>query len=393
MKMRGIRNIFLYSLAVLLVSVSCGDLTLAATLDELNSQKSQLSQDITNLQNAAENKEKEAQSLSKQISNIENDIKSTESKIESTGQSLGQTQTEIDALSGKIDTRKKELELLKKKLNASLVEIYRSSMKSEYELILGATSLSQSSNEKNYLQAVEGQVKILHTKVNEAKTALETQKSDQEKKKAELEELKRQQEAYRQSVAYQKTTKDKLLNMTVAQQEQYVKDAKAKMQQVAVISAAIRSALQASARGSSNIRSGGSGGYPYYDAEPFSMNTCMGSIYTFCKRNCTDYVAWRWSFEGFPADRLEGAGDARKWAGYAVGRGLRTGYTPSPGAAIVWNLGTYGHVAYVESVNSDGTFNISEYNFSPVFQGKYSTDTISTTSRASMGTPQFIYPN
>lgn len=259
MKMRGIRNIILGSLAVILVSASYSSVAFAATLDELNSQKSQLSQDITNLQNAAENKEKEAQTLSKQISNIENDIKSTENKIESTGQSLNQTQSEIDALSGKIDTRKKELELLKKKLNASLVEIYRSSMKSEYELILGATSLSQSSNEKNYLQAVEGQVKILHTKVTEAKTALETQKSDQEKKKAELEELKKQQEAYRQSVTYQKTTKDKLLNMTVAQEAEYNKKAEQACAELAKVENRIISQLAARRANSSGYFGSGPG--------------------------------------------------------------------------------------------------------------------------------------
>lgn len=221
MKMRGIRNIIIYSLAVLLVSVSCVNPVFALTTDELNAQKRQLEESIRNNQSAASNKASEAQSLSRQISNIEGDIKNAETKIESTGQSLNQTQAEIDALSGKIDTRKKELELLKKKLNASLVEIYRSSMKSEYELILGATSLSQSSNEKNYLQAVEGQVKILHTKVTEAKTALETQKSDQEKKKAELDNLKKQQEAYKSNIEYQRTAKDKLLNMTVAQKAEY----------------------------------------------------------------------------------------------------------------------------------------------------------------------------
>lgn len=252
MNTRGIRKIFLYSLTVLLVGASCRGVAFASTLDDLNNQKNQLSQDITNLQNAAENKEKEAKTLSKQISNIENDIKSTENKIEGTSQSLTQTQSEIDTLSGQIDVRSKELNLLKQKLNASLIEIYRSSMKSEYELILGATSLSQSANEKNYLQAVEGQVKVFHTQVNDVKTQLEKEKSENEKKKAELEELKKQQEAYRQSVTYQKTTKDKLLNMTVAQEEEYNAKAKKAEAELAKVENRIRvelSSRRANAKG------------------------------------------------------------------------------------------------------------------------------------------------
>jgi surface antigen len=360
MKMRGIKNIFLYSLIIVLVSAFCGSITFAATLDELNKQKNQLSQDITNLQNAAENKEKEAQTLSKQISNIENDIKSTENKIETTGQSLSQTQTEIDALNGQIDTRKKELELLKKKLNASLVEIYRSSMKSEYELILGATSLSQSSNEKNYLQAVEGQVKILHTKVNEAKTTLETQKSDQEKKKAELEELKKQQEAYRQSVAYQKTTKDKLLNMTVAQQDEYLAKVEKLKKEVNKVSVQIYAERQRLLNGNNEVVSGGGSGYPYSSIdEP--------DPWFFLTRECTSYAAWYWNIvlgKNFVNTRI-GSGSAWNWPSIARDQGYSVSSTPRVGAIISWGITAtmpYGHVAIVEAVNGN-SIDVSEYNY------------------------------
>ena len=33
------------------------------------------------------------------------------------------------------------------------------------------------------------------------------------------------------------------------------------------------------------------------------------------------------------------------------------------GAAAVMNIGYYGHVMYVESVNGDGTITVSDYNF------------------------------
>jgi len=71
---------------------------------------------------------------------------------------------------------------------------------------------------------------------------------------------------------------------------------------------------------------------------------------------CTYYVASRryvpWS------------GDAWMWWGNARAMGYPEGQVPEPGAIMVtWESVVYGHVAYVEQVNADGSFVISEMNF------------------------------
>jgi mannosyl-glycoprotein endo-beta-N-acetylglucosaminidase len=44
--------------------------------------------------------------------------------------------------------------------------------------------------------------------------------------------------------------------------------------------------------------------------------------------------------------------------------GYATGQVPEPGAIMVtWESIFYGHVAYVEQVNADGSFIISEMNY------------------------------
>lgn len=48
--------------------------------------------------------------------------------------------------------------------------------------------------------------------------------------------------------------------------------------------------------------------------------------------------------------------------------GLAVGSEPRPGAVGTTTRGALGHVVYVESVNGDGTINISEMN-APVFGG------------------------
>ena len=60
-----------------------------------------------------------------------------------------------------------------------------------------------------------------------------------------------------------------------------------------------------------------------------------------------------------------GANDSVRdqWPSTAARHGISSGSTPKAGAAAVMNIGYYGHVMYVESVNGDGTITVSDYNF------------------------------
>ena len=66
-----------------------------------------------------------------------------------------------------------------------------------------------------------------------------------------------------------------------------------------------------------------------------------------------DPKPWNWAADAFPAHaRLEG---------------LTVNRTPAPGAIAIWpakvdTAGPYGHAAYIERVNADGSFVASEYN-------------------------------
>lgn len=66
--------------------------------------------------------------------------------------------------------------------------------------------------------------------------------------------------------------------------------------------------------------------------------------------------------------------------------GFRTGSTPEPGAVMVTWESWVGHVAYVESVNADGSFVVSEMNYRG--WGVLSTRTLRTKSVPLIG---FVY--
>jgi len=80
--------------------------------------------------------------------------------------------------------------------------------------------------------------------------------------------------------------------------------------------------------------------------------------------NCTWYAYERRMQLGRPVGSFWG--NAATWAMYARAAGYLVNNTPSVGA-VMQNGGGYGHVAIVESINSDGSMTISEMNYAGNF--------------------------
>ena len=55
--------------------------------------------------------------------------------------------------------------------------------------------------------------------------------------------------------------------------------------------------------------------------------------------------------------------DAGQWYSDAQNRGFRVGQSPRKFAIAVLNVGSYGHVAHVENVNNDGSFAVTEMDY------------------------------
>ncbi|SUL70159.1 Secretory antigen precursor SsaA [Staphylococcus aureus] len=59
-------------------------------------------------------------------------------------------------------------------------------------------------------------------------------------------------------------------------------------------------------------------------------------------------------------------GNASNWASAAASSGYTVNNTPKAGAIMQTTQGYYGHVAYVEGVNSNGSVRVSEMNYDMV---------------------------
>lgn len=103
----------------------------------------------------------------------------------------------------------------------------------------------------------------------------------------------------------------------------------------------------------------------------------------FTKRQCVSFVAWRMAQRNHPlSNASERWGNAVTWDDTARRLGYGIGSRPVVGAIAQWNAGEaspfysagstvangtmraggYGHVGYVQSVYSDGSVSVAQYN-------------------------------
>ncbi|GAA1837661.1 hypothetical protein GCM10009750_23520 [Agromyces salentinus] len=105
--------------------------------------------------------------------------------------------------------------------------------------------------------------------------------------------------------------------------------------------------------------------YPWWDQIPDDYGGGLSPL-RYYYRECVDFVAWRlnrdagstgapwkWDWSNLAS------GSAYAWADEWVAHGWPTSDVPVVGA-VAWF--PYNHVAYVQSINGDGTVNIEEYN-------------------------------
>ncbi len=172
----------------------------------------------------------------------------------------------------------------------------------------------------------------------------------EEKAKAEA-EAARIAEASRQALAAQASQ-----SQTTATQTSYEAPAPA-----AASTASSSTSTPAPAAQTSSYTYTAGGGFPAVD--PSFRASLNGGYFG----QCTYYVFNRMAQVGTPIGHSM-MGNAAEWPSYARSYGYSVSNSPSAGSAIVFQQGlagadpTYGHVAFVEAVNADGSLYISEMN-------------------------------
>jgi len=298
----------------------------------------------------------EASRLGEMADNLQSELDKINGQITTIQGQIVDSQKKIDNLNAQIKRNEILIKQRRKAMGQVLADMHVDDQISPLEMLASSNSIG------DYIDKQEQRSSLrtsLNGKIKEIKAL---QKKLEENKKL-VENTLRDQEAQRNVLSSKQSEKAKLVADTKNDQNAYSALAQKRNSEVAKLreeqAAANRRALGSGVSIPGGIPGGG--GYPGVWANaPLDAYVDPWGLYT---RECVSYVAWKIHSTGRYVPHFGGAGNANQWPSTAARHGISSGSTPKAGAAAVMNIGYYGHVMYVESVNGDGTITVSDYNF------------------------------
>ena len=273
---------------------------------------------------------------------------------------IADTVAQVEDLKEQIAITEERLENEQNGLAELLINMHFEGDAEPITILAGASSISDLSEKMARSEVAKQQITLTAEKIKEEKAKLEEDKAkveellaQQKSSKAELERARAEQQALvikyeNDAAAYEEQAK-RALAEKIAAEEKYQREHPEQFAQGMVYS--------------------GANTYPWQASCPSQMDqyyTMYGGQYIggyVCE--CTSYAGWK-AYEA-TAGRTAIAwwGNAKRWAQSARNAGFRVDRIPSAGSigqsGNPGDAGT-GHVFWVESVNADGSVNITEYN-------------------------------
>lgn len=322
--------------------------------------------------------DEQIRALSAQNSQIRGQVGTLEVQAADFNDKIGKLQAQIDGLQTEIDksntdiaeTEAKiaeaeaELARQKKLLGANIKAMYLEGQISTIEMLASSKDLGDFFDKAQYRSSVKDKIKSTLDKITLLKHELNAQKE-------KLELQKKDQEARKADVDTQRAEQARLLALNEAGRADLNNQIRSNSTQIAALRRQ-QAAENASRRGSSQLVTGGAcsprptNSYPdQYCARAQDSVVDRWGLYN---RECVSYTAWK--VEEARGYMPYGFGNANQWDDNARARGITVDTNPRPGDVAVAHWGPYGHTMYVESVNPNGTINVSQYNWD--FDGTYS---------------------
>lgn len=268
-------------------------------------------------------------------------------------------------LTEQIKQNEKKIEDNKSLLGKTIADLYIDDKISPLEMLASSKSIADYVDKQSNREQIQQSVQTTIKEIKALKKELEAQK------KAVDQEVANQTFA-REQLAAKEAEVATLMAQVQGQEESYrTLSAQSRAQKDQVQSqqqAAINAAMRRSGGGSNAVAGDpGKGGYPAIWANSDYYNALVDD-WGMYSRQCVSYTAWKVhqaSTQGRGRDMpyWGGRGNANQWPGNARAAGIPVSTTPSAGSVGVLMAGDYGHVVWVESVNGNGTINISQYNY------------------------------
>lgn len=271
---------------------------------------------------------------------------------------IADTEAQVVALQAEIVEAEKKLTEEQDALAELLVMMHFESDAEPIKILAGANSISDLAEKAAREEVVKEQISASAAKVKETKAQLENDK-------IEVENLLAQQQAVKQELTATRAQQQELVAKYENDAEAYAAEAKeAQLAQQAAIQEyqeTHRQYFQGSAYSGYDT-------YPWQDECPGGQDSHLTWIQTGADNwlkiggyvcECVSYAGWK-AYEAYGV--APAWGNAYSWAAGARSAGYRVDNQPAAGTIGQIGGGPYGHVFWVESVNEDGSINVTEYN-------------------------------
>jgi surface antigen len=324
-------------------------------------------QEQINALSAENDQKKNAQSqLGAEAATIADVIAKLQAEINAVQDRINANQAKLADLRVQIKAAEEELEHQKDLLGQTIKAMYVEGDISTVEMLASSKDLSDFFDKQQYRESVRSKIKNTLDKITQLKLELNTQKQTVEKLIAE-------QSALQSQLAGQRAENARILAMNQAQQNDLLSQIKGNNSKIAELRQQQAAENARLFRGSSVINGGACSPRPdntYPDKWCAITQDAVIDKWGMYNRECVSYTAWKVYESGRFMPYWGGVGNANQWDDNARSAGIPVDTNPRAGDVAVSNAGYYGHVMYVESVNPNGTINISQYNAS--LTGTYS---------------------
>ena len=389
--------------------LSLGALAPSVNAQDYDSQINSVNSSIANINEKKSAVNSTIDSLAKELSDVQTKIDTTQAK-------KAEVQEQIETLKAEIAKLEKVIAERNSRLEEQARSVQTNGARSYLDFLLNAESLSDAVSRIGVVMDLMSANRELMQQQAEDKKQVESKEEAQQEKLAEQEAAEKEL-ASLQTELNDTFSKNKVLLANLSQEElaeiakrdglvaekeafqKRLAEEKAKAEaEAARIAEASRQALAAQASQSQTTATQTSYEAPAAAASTASTSTASSSTstpaaqtqtssYTYTAGGgfpavdpsfraslnggyfgqCTYYVFNRMAQVGTPIGHSM-MGNAAEWPSYARSYGYSVSHSPSAGSAIVFQQGlagadpTYGHVAFVEAVNADGSVYISEMN-------------------------------
>ncbi len=323
--------------------------------DEFDEKINALKQESAQVQANKDQLGAQAASVQDEINRLQGEISALQAQIQA-------NQTKRDELTVKIAEAEAELQRQRDLLGENIKAMYLEGEISTLEMLASSKDLSDFVDKQQYRSSVESKIKSTLEKIN----ALKKQLNDQ---KTEVEKLLADQQIMQGQLATQQAEQAHILALNQQEQSNLNSQLQANNARISELRSQQAAENAKRFRGYSII-AGNNGNDTYPNAWRNSPQDSLLDNWGMYNRECVSYTAWKVYASGRHMPYWGGVGNANQWPGNARAAGIPVDSVPRAGDVAVAYWGYYGHVMYVESVNANGTINISQYNWD--YNGTYS---------------------